>query len=142
MHLVGESGTATVSTLDVTSGTEADGSVIRRVRRSPGFFTEGRPFTYRRLQLELEVGLGLQSGQGSTPIVMLRTSDDGGKTWSRERHASAGAIGKYLTRVFWTRLGTARDRLFEVSVSDPIPWRIIDCYVNNTGRASGTAQAA
>jgi hypothetical protein len=94
-HLVGESGSGTIAVLDVTTGTEADGAPIRRLRRAPGFFSEGRQVTYRRLQLELETGVGVASGQGSTPLVMLRTSDDGGKTWGRERQASAGAIGAY-----------------------------------------------
>lgn len=141
MHLVGESGTAQISSLDVTYGSEADGSPIRRLRRAQGLYREDDTVTYKRLQLKLESGLGLITGQGSNPIVMLRTSDDGGKTWSRERQSSAGAIGTYDTRVFWTRLGTARDRVFEVSVSDPVPWRLIDAYVNNLS-ANHAEQAA
>lgn len=136
-HLTGEAGTGIISALDATVGAEPDGSPIRRLRRAPGFFNEARQFTYKRFQVELEVGLGLVSGQGSNPQVMLRTSDNGGKTWSNERRASAGKIGAYDTRVFWTRLGTARDRVFEVTVSDPIPWRVIDAYVNNTAPPQG-----
>ena len=43
--------------------------------------------------------------------------------------ASAGAIGAYTTRcVFW-RLGQGRNRVFELSVSDPVPWRILDAFI-------------
>ena len=42
-----------------------------------------------------------------------------------------GAIGAYGTRSFLTRCGTARDWAHELTVSDPIPWRAIDCYYNN-----------
>lgn len=59
---------------------------------------------------------------GSYPQVMLRWSDDGGHTWSREHWTSLGAIGKYGQRVFWRRLGMTqklRDRVYEVSGTDP-----------------------
>lgn len=138
IHLVGDAGTGTLSALDIDTGTEADGSAIRRLRRAPAVINEQRLVPFRRLQLLLESGLGAVSGQGSTPIVMLRTSDDGGKTWSSEKTASAGPIGQYSKRVFWTRLGASRMRMFEVTVSDPIPFRLIDAYLNNTD----TGQAA
>jgi hypothetical protein len=56
------------------------------------------------------------------PQAMLRWSDDGGHTWSREHWTSLGAIGRYGTRVFWRRLGMTlklRDRVYEVSGTDP-----------------------
>jgi hypothetical protein len=51
---------------------------------------------------------------------MLRWSNDGGSTWSNEHWRSIGQIGKYKNRVIWRRLGTARDRVFEVVFSDPV----------------------
>jgi hypothetical protein len=59
---------------------------------------------------------------GSDPQAMLRWSDDGGHTWSREHWTSLGAIGVYGKRVFWRRLGMTlklRDRVYEVSGTDP-----------------------
>ena len=59
---------------------------------------------------------------GANPQVMLRWSDDGGHTWSREHWTSLGAIGRYGQRVFWRRLGMTlklRDRVYEVSGTDP-----------------------
>jgi len=40
-------------------------------------------------------------------------------------------VGQYHTRVFWTRLGSPRLFVPEVSVSDPVPWRVVDAWVNN-----------
>ena len=57
---------------------------------------------------------------GNTPQAMLRWSNDGGSTWSNEHWVSIGKIGKYKNRAIWRRLGFARDRVFEVSVSDPV----------------------
>lgn len=75
------------------------------------------------LQLDCETGVGLITGQGSDPEVMLRWSDDGGHTWSNEHWRSMGRIGKYGYRTYWRRLGMTekiRDRVYEVSGTDPV----------------------
>ena len=54
------------------------------------------------------------------PQAMLRWSNDGGSTWSKEYWVSIGTIGRYKNRAIWRRLGTARDRIFEVSITDPV----------------------
>ena len=51
---------------------------------------------------------------------MLRWSDDGGSTWSNEYWVSIGRQGAYKNRAIWRRLGCARDRVFEVVVTDPV----------------------
>ncbi len=68
---------------------------------------------------------------GRAPQVVLRLSNDGGKTWPAEMTRSAGKLGEYLHRVRWNRLGCARRRVFEVSVSDPAPWRLTGAYLES-----------
>jgi len=75
------------------------------------------------LQLDCETGVGLVTGQGSDPQVMLRFSDDGGHTWSNEHWKSMGPIGRFGKRTIWRRLGMTlkiRDRVYEVSGTDPV----------------------
>src|SRR5574341_191024 len=102
---------------------------IRRLRRSPALVAELEDVFYSVFELDLEPGLGTVSGQGADPQVMLRFSNDGGKTWSSEIWRAAGKIGRYEQRVRWTRLGMGRRRVWEVSVTDPIPWRLTEAYV-------------
>jgi len=54
------------------------------------------------------------------PQAMLRWSSDGGSTWSNEHWSAIGKTGKYRNRIIWRRLGWARDRVYEVVVTDPI----------------------
>ena len=78
---------------------------------------------HHSLQLDAETGVGLNTGQGSDPQVMLRWSDDAGHTWSNEHWKSMGAIGGYGYRTIWRRLGMTekiRDRVYEVSGTDPV----------------------
>jgi len=66
------------------------------------------------------------------PLVWLRWSDDGGHTWSSKQSRDAGQAGQFKTRVRWSRLGRARIRTYEITCSDPIPFRLVDAYVNGT----------
>ena len=75
---------------------------------------------FTRLQLQFQPGIGIVSGQGSDPQVMMRMSNDGGNTYGNERWNSIGKAGAYRDRVIWRRLGYARDRVYEVVVTDPI----------------------
>lgn len=76
--------------------------------------------TISELWLEMEAGVGLQTGQGANPQVMMQISRDGGNTWGGELWRGFGKIGKYLTRAKWNRLGSARDFVFRFRVSDPV----------------------
>jgi hypothetical protein len=67
------------------------------------------------------------------PQAMLRWSNDGGSTWSNEHWTSVGQMGKYQNRAIWRRLGQARDRIFEVSVSDPVNFVIISANLKVQG---------
>ena len=68
----------------------------------------------------------------TNPQAMLRWSNDGGSTWSREHWVSIGQLGKYKNRAIWRRLGTARDRVYEVSVSDPVNMVIISANLKSS----------
>ena len=72
------------------------------------------------LWLEMESGVGLQSGQGSDPQVMMQISRDGGHTWGNELWRSFGRVGQYLYRAVWRRLGRSRDWVFKFRVTDPV----------------------
>ena len=69
------------------------------------------------------LGSGSKINTGDTttyPQAMLRWSNDGGSTWSREYWVTIGQIGKYKNRAIWRRLGMARDRVYEVVITDPV----------------------
>ena len=80
------------------------------------------------------IGVATLSNQTTTlPQAMLRWSDDGGSTWSKEHWTTIGALGKYQNRAIWRRLGQARDRVFEVVVSDPVKAVIISANLKASG---------
>lgn len=107
------------------------GQPIRRLRRGPTVHGEGKRLFVGRMEVFLESGLGpippLEDGGGNArdPQVMLRFSKDNGHTWSNERVLNAGQAGNYAARVIARRLGRAYQFTPEISMSDPIGWRIV-----------------
>jgi hypothetical protein len=102
-----------------------DGDIIRRLRRAPHITSDLQRQYFHELQIQFQPGVGLSTGQGEDPQAMLRWSSDGGSTWSNEYWTSIGKQGKFLNRAIWRRLGFARDRVFEVSITDPVKAVII-----------------
>ena len=117
--IVGDYANGAIYALDQLNYTD-NGNEIRRVRRCPHLTAELKRVQYGELQIQFQPGVGLSVGQGSNPQVMLRWSDNGGSTWSTEHWTEIGAIGQYANRARWTQLGMARDRIFEVAISDPV----------------------
>lgn len=141
-HLVAGRTSGRISTMDTTFGSEANGdAIVRRLVPPPLWVSSDADRIFMgRFEVILQNGLGLQSGQGSNPLVMLEVSRDT-MTWSNQRTCSAGRVGDYLNRVFWLRNG-ASTLLWvpRITVSDPIPWRIIGAEYDGQGvRSAGRA---
>jgi hypothetical protein len=107
------------------------GAPLRALRRSPHVWvkeTRERLF-FSSLQLEFTPGVGVQSGQGVSPQVMLKWSDDGSFTWGHERWVSIGAVGQTKNRALWRLLGFSRDRVWECVFTDPVPRDLIGATI-------------
>ena len=114
---------------------DENGAVIRRLRRSPTLTSEMEWIYHSEFNADFAPGLGpqppLTDGDGNPrpPQAMLRWSDNRGSTWSNEHVVGCGFAGEYNTRVIWRRLGRSRYRVYELVVSDPIPWTLVDAYL-------------
>jgi len=126
--LVGDWQNGQIYQLDPNNYTD-NGDEIRRLRRCPHLVTDLQRQYFDELQIQFQPGVGLegistppinQETIGAVPQAMLRWSNDGGSTWSNEHWSQIGQVGKYKNRIIWRRLGWARDRIFEVVVTDPI----------------------
>jgi hypothetical protein len=133
-NLVGDFANGNVYELSSDVYTD-NGDPIVRYRRAPHIQKKAQKVFYHYLDLDAEVGVGLVSGQGSNPLISLRFSDDGARTWGSYHTKSLGALGKYKTRVRWTRLGSSYDRVYEITVTDPVPFRIMGANLGLTDGA-------
>lgn len=118
-----------------TRTTFADGDFpLVSVRRAPHMWDqENRArIRYSRLQIEFKPGSAPVTGTYIDPKAILSWSDDGGQSFGNTHMASIGKTGETKNRVMWRRLGIARDRVFQVSVSDPVNRDIVGCSVMGT----------
>ena len=129
--LVGDYANGKIYHLDKNIYTD-DGQNVRRLRRAPHLVADFQREYFDELQIQFQPGVGLSTGTGEDPQAMLRWSNDGGSTWSNEHWTSIGRMGKYTNRAIWRRLGTARDRIFEVSVSDPVKCVVVSANLKAT----------
>jgi len=129
--MVGDYANGKIYKLDPQNYTD-DGQHVRRLRRAPHLVADFQREYFDELQIQFQPGVGLSTGQGQNPQAMLRWSDNGGSTWSNEHWTTIGLIGKYANRAIWRRLGTARDRVFEVSISDPVKAVIISANLKSS----------
>ena len=78
------------------------------------------------------VGLDEEDTDGDGPQAMLQISDDTGITWGNEKWQSIGKLGQYDRRLRWQRLGRSRNRLYRITITDPVERIILGAYVDLT----------
>jgi hypothetical protein len=129
-HLVGDRETGEVYSLDLDTYTDA-GDPIKRIRATQTTHAGGKRLFFGQLTVDMETGVGLTSGQGSAPLLMLRYSNDGGHTWSNEKTCSLGAIGAYGARAKFGPSGSAKGgRVWEISLTDPVRFAVFGADVD------------
>lgn len=96
-------------------------NAVRRVATALVPVEDQRP-VIANATVELQGGVGLNTGQGSDPQVMLRFSKDG-QRFSNEIRRGFGKRGEWNTRAIYGSLGRFNPpaMLIEVAVSDPVP---------------------
>ena len=72
-----------------------------------------------------EAALGVDS------FVELSWSKDSGASWSNSIMRSIGKTGQRFSRLLWTLLGSARDRVWRIRFSGNAPFSIIDGAANS-----------
>jgi hypothetical protein len=105
-------------------------------------YAEGNRAFHDRLEVIMETGVGLTTGQGSDPEMMMDVSDDGGRTWQALPNRKVGKIGEHQQRVIWPQLGSSFDRVYRGAISDPIKVTLIDTQLEARGARPFTRRAA
>lgn len=138
LRLVGDYQSGQIHNMSRQFFTDA-GVPLVAVRRCPHIWSREnreRVFHYR-IQIEFAPGVGLQVGQGVDPQAMLKWSDDGGASFGTEHWTGVGKAGRTKNRAMWRRLGQARDRVYEVRISDPVYRDIVGATLAAGANASG-----
>jgi hypothetical protein len=136
-HVIGDYENGNIYALDDATYDD-NGNPKKWLRRAPHLIANGKRVFYPKAQLFARVGSGIPSGASNAvnPTVELRYSDDFGHSWSNPKPASLGLTGEYAKRVLWRQLGSSRQRVFEVSGSDPVEIALIGFDIDATPGAA------
>jgi hypothetical protein len=122
-NYVSDVSTGIIYQLDANVFTDSGISIKRQVT-SRHVRQAGNDFSISEIILEMETGVGVVVGQGSLPQMMMQISRDGGRTFGPERWKSIGRLGHYKRKVLWDRCGSARDFVFQFTMTDPVKFVI------------------
>lgn len=75
-----------------------------------------------RFEIFMEKGVGLISGQGEDPKIMIEISFDGGRSWAEKGFIRIGRMGEFDLRVELFATDTFLDAIFRITTSDPVPY--------------------
>lgn len=105
--------------------TFTDGGAVKRAIRTAQVINErNQKMYFSSFEVDME------TGHGGT--ARLQVSHDGGHTFSNERALSMGALGEYRTKIRWNRLGSGRDFIPRLIISDAVPRNLYQAYLRGT----------
>ena len=133
-HLVQDHSNGKIYELDFDTYTD-DGDAIQRVRATANiegglYGVPGKELFFDRVEFILQTGEGIATGQGSDPEIIIRFSDDSGRTWSAPQVYGLGVGGDYLKRVELFCQGSAYQRIYELTQTDPVPMTMISAHAD------------
>jgi hypothetical protein len=126
-HIVGD---AAGNLYEMTPTVNTYGSeVMRRNWISPHNANPGLAVQrYDSFEVVCDTGEGLPSGYA--PTLLMRYSNDGGRRWENWIELPLGITGDSLARARDTMLGSGRDRVWEIVVTDDVVCNPVTVLVN------------
>ena len=122
--VIGDNAAGRLLQADQYLSTDMGVEPLRQVVLPPIYGGTKRAFC-ARLEVEMEVGT-----VHSPPNIVLDWSDDGGITWTGGPRAMlVGSAGLYRTRVYATRLGSFRQRVFRLTAQHAFSIYALDCDI-------------
>jgi len=91
---------------------------------------KGKRIQMSCLKLIMETGVGIISGQGDNPRIMIEYSDDGGNSWNGGSWPKVGRLGEFTLQVEWFNLGSFYERIFRISTTDPVNYSIYSATID------------
>ena len=86
-----------------------------------------------RLYLDVEQGVGLITGQGERPRLMVEVSIDGGRSYPHVAWMELGRQGEHTLRTEVDLIARGQSFIFRLNISDPVPLTIKGAWLKVKG---------
>jgi len=132
--LIGDRSNGSLYELDFSTYDQG-GSTWRRRRvigsvNGDAFKQKGKRVKIKRMEFLLETGVGLSTGQGSDPKIMLEYSTDGGRSWKTGSWLRIGRQGETNVRAEWFTIKSFYDMMVRLTTSDPVALNLYSAAVD------------
>ena len=91
---------------------------------------KGQRVKMSRLELIVEQGVGLITGQGKNPRISIETSIDGGRSFDTSAWVELGRAGEHTQRVELFQMMSGQGFIFRIKMSDPVPLTITSAAID------------
>jgi len=101
------------------------GNTIQRRRQLPPINSSmlgmgaGKRLLMNKANIILQTGVGIASGQGDRPQIMVEYSKDG-ENWTGESWPKIGQMGQTLIKVEYNKMVSFYDLYLRITISDPV----------------------
>jgi hypothetical protein len=120
-HYVGDFENGTIYQMDSGYYSDNGEEIVRTAHMKEVDGGRQRIF-FPSMQIVAEAGVG---SSVLDPTIALQFSGDGGHVWSSELYATVGKVGEYTKRALWNRLGSGYRRMYKITMTDSVLWRIL-----------------
>ena len=90
----------------------------------------GDAVTMSSVLISMESGVGLITGQGDNPRIIVEASYDGGRTWKAGAWPKVGRLGQFVLKVKWDNMKTFYDCMLRISSTDPVNYSVYSANID------------
>jgi len=102
-----------------------NGENIHMILRGKHISKDKKKVRFTRLELGFEPAT--TTDQTLDPVAALRVSKDSGHSYGTSNYAPMGKVGEYKNRCIWRQLGSGREIVPEITITDPVKRVITEC---------------
>lgn len=113
-----------------------NGAPMKRSVTTRHIENEGNWLSISELWLDIQMGAAPQLPvQGSVPHMLIECAKDNGNTYTQSRIVPMAMVGQFVApRLVTYRWGSARDFVFRITLTDPLPFNLVrGSVVTSTG---------
>ena len=139
-HLLADETNGDLYKLDINAYTN-NTQTIQRIRTMASIHgglsgAPGKEMEMSRFELVMKKGMGLITGQGENPQIIIEYSIDGGESFAHGDFAEVGRLGETNIRVEWFNMMTFYDLIIRMTTSDPVYYSLDSAAIDMrlTGR--------
>lgn len=123
-HLLADENNGNLYALDVNAYSN-DTLTIQRVRTMASIHgglvgLPGKRIQMSSFELIMKKGVGLITGQGEDPQIIIEYSTDGGVSFKQGQFVRVGRLGETNLKVKWDNLASFYDLIIRITTSDPV----------------------